>query len=134
MRLAERTNWLSSVMTRRTPQPNSTRIWRSDGWRISISTKVTSATRHGAGMDEEDIPRDYGWCRSRREISCGAAFPSLTPACVALHTQGKCPIEPLNFNDTSKPLIRFKSLQDKYPLLLPFFKSRNYDLLFRIFD
>jgi hypothetical protein len=29
-------------------------------------------------MDEEDIPRDYGWCRSRREISCGAAFPSLT--------------------------------------------------------
>jgi len=29
-------------------------------------------------MDEEDIPRDYGWCRRRREISCGAAFPSLT--------------------------------------------------------
>lgn len=29
-------------------------------------------------MDEEDIPRDYGWRRSRREISCGAAFPSLT--------------------------------------------------------
>ncbi len=78
MRLAARASWLASVMMSRTPQPNSTRIWRSEGWRISISTKVTSATRHGLGTDEEDIPRDYGGGSRLREISRGAAFPLLT--------------------------------------------------------
>ncbi|MFN5859755.1 MAG: hypothetical protein ACK47X_10025, partial [Akkermansiaceae bacterium] len=47
-------------------------------WRISISTKVTSATRHGLGTDEGDIPRGYRGGSGLREISRGAAFPSLT--------------------------------------------------------
>ncbi|MFN9408920.1 MAG: transposase, partial [Akkermansiaceae bacterium] len=44
----------------------------------SISTKVTSATRHGLGTDEGDIPRGYRGGSGLREISRGAAFPSLT--------------------------------------------------------
>lgn len=76
MRLAESGPWPDSVMTDRRPPPKSTRSCRSEGLRISISTKAASVTRHGAGTDEVDIQRCCGCPGSVREISQGIAFPS----------------------------------------------------------